>query len=107
MHVAVVTTAGRLLIFPLSELPQLNKGKGNKLIAIPKADWEANTESVSIVYCFQFGEALEIVAGKRSMLLRANIIADFCGKRAQRGRMLPRGYRRVDIVRTSVEKSSG
>ena len=99
IHVAVATNLGRLLIFPLTDLPQLTKGKGNKLIAIPKADLSAGTEFVVCVHCFGEADILEVVSGKRSMVLRPDLIASFIGKRAQRGKLLPRGYRKVDQIR--------
>ncbi len=95
-RVAVVTQQGRLLIFPLTELPILSRGKGNKLIQIPAKDLAAGADKVvSIVSLPQSGQ-LRIVAGKRHVTLKQDDIDRYFGHRAQRGAALPRGFQRVD-----------
>lgn len=97
--VAVATSAGRLLVFEFSMLPELSKGKGNKIISIPKESLLNGDESVAAICCFSSGEVLELVSGKRAMIVRDDILANYMGKRAQRGKMLPRGFRKVDSLR--------
>jgi len=97
-RIAVVTNVGRLLIFAYDQLPQLTKGKGNKLIAIPKAEFEKQAEYVVAAVCFEEGDILEIYSGKRMMVLREDLISGYSGNRAQRGKFLPRGFRKVDAL---------
>jgi len=96
--IAIATNVGRLLIFDFSELPQLTKGKGNKLISIPKAAFEKEEEFVVAAICFAVDEVLEVVSGKRIMVIRGDILDGYSGSRAQRGKFLPRGFRRVDAL---------
>ena len=93
---AVVTLQGRLLIFPVAELPALARGKGNKLIQIPSADLSAGTDLVVAVLPVPENSNLRVVAGKRFLSLKAADIAHYTGTRAKRGLHLPRGFQRVD-----------
>lgn len=88
-EVAVVTDEGRLLLFPLEDVPELARGKGNKLIGI-KAD-----DSV-VDWCFvERGRTLRLISGKRHLTLKQRDLDVYRGTRAQRGKFLPRGFRRV------------
>ena len=94
--VAVVTQQGRLLIFPVLELPALSKGKGNKLIQIPLADFKAGKDTVISVCVFSEGGEIRVLAGKRHLTLKGSDIEAYSGNRAKRGSALPRGFQRVD-----------
>ena len=98
--VAAITDTGRLLIFALAELPQLNRGKGVKLINIPAARHKAGDEKLQSVAVFREGNSLRLFAGKQHMRLKPKDIDTFVGSRAQRGRALPRGYKRATAVET-------
>ena len=98
--VAAITDTGRLLIFALAELPQLNRGKGVKLINIPAARHKAGDEKLQSVAVFREGDSLRLFAGKQHMRLKPKDIDTFVGSRAQRGRALPRGYKRATGVET-------
>ena len=98
--VAAITDTGRLLIFALAELPQLNRGKGVKLINIPAARHKAGDEKLQSVAVFREGDSLRLFAGKQHMRLKPKDIDTFVGTRAQRGRALPRGYKRATGVET-------
>ncbi len=93
---AVVTLQGRLLIFPVLELPALSKGKGNKLIQIPNADLVEGQDEVIAVTVFAKEGVLKIISGKRHLSLKAADIEAYTGTRAKRGLLLPRGFQRVD-----------
>lgn len=93
---AVITQQGRLLIFPVAELPALNKGKGNKLIQIPLTDLEHKTDSVIAVTTLTENCALKVISGKQFVTFKAIDIAHYLGNRAKRGMPLPRGFQRVD-----------
>lgn len=103
-HIAVVSNVGRLLIFAYDQLPQLTKGKGNKLMSIPKAEFEQQTEYIVAAVCFAARDIVEVYSGKRVMVLREELISSYSGNRAQRGKFLPRGFRRVDALQVRIPK---
>jgi topoisomerase-4 subunit A len=86
---------GRLLVFPVADLPEMAKGKGNKLFNIPSAKAEAREELVVGLAVVTPGSRLRIVCGERAMSLSYNELSEYRGERAQRGAMLPKTYRRV------------
>ena len=91
---------GRLLVFPVADLPEIARGKGNKLINIPSAKAEAREELVVGVAVVAPGSRLKIVCGERSMSLSYNELSEYRGERAQRGALLPKTYRRVTGLET-------
>jgi topoisomerase-4 subunit A len=95
---AVVTLQGRLLIFPVAELPALAKGKGNKLIQIPSADLTTGKDYVIAAVALSENGSLKIIAGKRQLTLKGVDIEHYSGSRAKRGLALPRGFQRVDAL---------
>jgi topoisomerase-4 subunit A len=95
---AVVTLQGRLLIFPAQELPELAKGKGNKLIQIPSGDLVSGKDKVVAVVALAASDELKILSGKRHLTLKAMDIQQYTGNRANRGTALPRGFQKVDGV---------
>ncbi|MGJ0484036.1 MAG: DNA topoisomerase IV subunit A [Methylomicrobium sp.] len=97
-RLAVVTLQGRLLIFPAQELPELAKGKGNKLIQISPDDLASGKDAVVAVAALPENGQLKIIAGKRQLTLKGDDIAQFKGARAKRGLHLPRGFQRVDAL---------
>jgi topoisomerase-4 subunit A len=99
--IAVATLQGRLLIFPVAALPALTKGKGNKLIQIPTAELSAETDKVIAVAVVAEGAELKVVAGKRTLTMKATDMDSYLGVRAKRGGHLPRGFQRVDKLQGS------
>ncbi|MDP3905017.1 MAG: DNA topoisomerase IV subunit A [Methylococcaceae bacterium] len=93
---AVVTLQGRLLIFPVAELPALAKGKGNKLIQIPSADLSNGSDKVVAIIAIAAAGELKVIAGKRHIQLKGADITHYSSSRAKRGLALPRGFQRVD-----------
>src|SRR6476469_4469278 len=93
-RVVAVTTAGHLLAFAVSELPQLDRGKGNKIIEIPKA--KLGTERVIAIAVVAPGSALSVKSGNRTMTLSFKDLDAYVGHRASRGGLLPRGWQKVD-----------
>ena len=96
---------GRLLVFPVAELPELAKGRGNKLFNIPAARAEARTELVVAVAVIAPGGKLKVVCGERTMTLSWPELEDYRGERAQRGALLPKNYRRVTGL--EIEATAG
>lgn len=95
---AAITNEGRMLIFPLTALPVLPKGKGNKIIQIPPKRRQTREEFVTIMALVPEHSTMVIHAGKRFFKLTPNNLSDFFGERGRRGRKLPRGFRNVDSV---------
>jgi len=94
--VGVITSAGRLLIFTVGELPKLSKGKGVKLVNLPKAKGGAEQERAVDFAVFREGESLRITTkGGKSRVLKpgGEDFENHVGNRAQRGRFLPKNYR--------------
>ena len=94
-RIVAVTSAGHLLAFPVSELPELDKGKGNKIIEIPKA--KRGTEKVVAIAVVPAGGTLAVSSGSRTpMKLSYRDLEPYLGARGSRGGLLPRGWQRVD-----------
>ncbi len=103
--VAVVTNLGRLLIFEVGKLPRLSRGKGLKLLNIPKADYQAGAERVVDVAVFRDGESspLRVLSGKRNYTLKTADLKHYIGARAARGRLLPKGFRQVRRLQAVIK----
>ncbi len=93
-RLVIVTSAGHLLVFPVADLPELDKGKGNKIIEIPKA--KRGTEHVIAVAVVSPGTSLLVQSGARTMTLSFKELEPYLGARASRGGLLPRGWQKVD-----------
>ncbi|MCZ6828954.1 MAG: DNA topoisomerase IV subunit A [Gammaproteobacteria bacterium] len=95
-YVAAVSNEGRLLIFPLVDLPQLARGKGLKIIAIPGARVQNREEFVLGVQVLSESDSLLVYAGKRHLKLKFSELQYYRGERGRRGNKLPRGFQKVD-----------
>jgi len=93
-----ITTEGRMLVFPVKNLPVLSKGKGNKIINIPSARAKTREEYVSLLTIVPEGSSIALHAGKRKLTLKTSDIEHYRGERGRRGNKLPRGLQRVDRV---------
>ncbi|MCW8919069.1 MAG: DNA topoisomerase IV subunit A [Gammaproteobacteria bacterium] len=96
--VAAVSNDGRLLLFPLRELPQMARGKGNKIIGISAGKLMSREEFVVALAVLAPGEPLTLIAGKRHITLKAVDLEHYQGERGRRGNKLPRGFQRVDAI---------
>jgi len=94
--VVAITSGGHLLAFPLHELPELERGKGNKLIQIPPARLKSGDERVTAVACVREGGEIILYCGQRKLILNWRDLQAYVGARASRGNLLPRGLQRVD-----------
>jgi topoisomerase-4 subunit A len=99
---AAVTTEGRLLLFPVRDLPQLGKGKGNKIIGIPGERVASREEYLTDLAVLPVGATLVLQAGKRTLSLKADDLEHYKGERGRRGNKLPRGFQRVDSLLVEV-----
>jgi topoisomerase-4 subunit A len=100
--VAAVTNEGRLLVFPLADLPQLARGKGNKIIGIPSARVQSRDEFVVAVQVLGEQDVLVIYAGKRHLNLKFSELEHYRGERGRRGNKLPRGFQKVDSMQVET-----
>lgn len=101
MHVCALTNLGKLLVFPISELPELPRGKGNKLINVPTPDFKSGEEFLLGVQVVVGTQHLIVHAGQRILRLKRGDLDGYIGERARRGKSLPRGFQRVEAI--SVE----
>ncbi|MDD0844418.1 DNA topoisomerase IV subunit A [Pseudomonas sp. Gutcm_11s] len=95
---AAVTTEGRLLLFKVADLPQLGKGKGNKIIGIPGERVASREEYLTDLAVLPNGSTLVLQAGKRTLSLKPDDLEHYKGERGRRGNKLPRGFQRVDSL---------
>lgn len=96
--IMAITNEGRILVFPLKELPQLGKGKGNKIINIPSARAKTREELLAHLVVIPKGVTVTLFAGKRKLSLKPSDIDNFRGERGRRGGLLPRGLQRVTNI---------
>ena len=96
--VAAVTNEGRLLVFPLTDLPELSRGKGNKIIGIPTPRAAAREELMVGAVVLVAGNVLQITAGKRHLKLKFTDLENYRGERGRRGNKLPNGFQKVVAV---------
>jgi topoisomerase-4 subunit A len=101
--VAAVSNEGRLLVFPVVELPRLARGKGNKIINIPAARVQAREEYALGIVTLSAEQSLTVFSGKRHLTLKPSDLEHYRGERGRRGNKLPRGFQKVDRL-TVTEK---
>ncbi|MDH3811573.1 MAG: DNA topoisomerase IV subunit A [Gammaproteobacteria bacterium] len=94
--IAAISSIGRLLLFEMEELPELAKGKGNKLINIPGPKYKSGVEKMVAAAVVPEDGHLEVYTGTRKMTIKWNDLDDYYGDRALRGSMLPKGWRKVE-----------
>ena len=101
-YIAAATSDGHLLVLPAAELPQMSRGKGNKIIGIPPARLKAREEWLAALAVPGPQDRLVVHAGRRHKTMRPEEWLEYRGERGKRGRKLPRGYQKVD--RLEVER---
>ena len=89
-HLAVLSSAGRLLVLDLEELPSLNKGKGNKLIQLDAKDQIISMTTLGL------NEIIQLLAGQQQLKLKGDDLQKYIGKRGTKGQLLPRGYQKAN-----------
>ena len=96
--IAVVNNQGRLLVYPLSEVPELAKGKGNKLFGISSKKFNAGEEELIAAVVISDQMILKIDTENRTMSLKAKDLEPYLSERGKRGTLLPKGWRSVKRV---------
>jgi len=94
----VVSNEGRMLVFAIGELPELARGKGNKIINIPAARVQAREEFVVALDVISEKQSVKVVSGKRHLSMKFKDLEHYMGERGRRGNKLPRGFQKVDRV---------
>lgn len=93
-----ITTAGRMLMFPVADLPQLSKGKGNKIVSIPATQAAAGDDKLAWLLVLPPQASVTLHVGKRKLKLRPEDLQKFRAERGRKGTQLPRGLQRIDRV---------
>lgn len=94
--IAVISNVGHLLVFPVTDLPRLARGKGNKLMHIPSEKLASRTEYCVAMAILGEKSSLTLYAGQRHLNLKPQDWVHFKGERGRRGSLLPRGFRNID-----------
>lgn len=94
-----------MLCFPVSELPVLTRGKGNKIIGIPSGRVADRLEFVQSMAVIASDGALTVYSGKRHVTLKAADLVHYSGERGRRGNKLPRGFQNVDRIEPATQIS--
>lgn len=95
-HVVVAANDGRLLVFPVKELPELPRGKGNQMLSIPSAKAKSREEFMVDMVLMTPTDQLLVYSGKRHLSLKFGDLQHYLGERGRRGNKLPRGFQNVD-----------
>ena len=95
---AVISNQGRMLLFKLSDMPKLSKGKGNRMISISLDKLESRDEFVVHVCLLNEKDSLRVIAGKRQLTIKPEDLETYIGERGRRGIKLPRGLQRVSSI---------
>ncbi|GAB2950762.1 DNA topoisomerase IV subunit A [Hafnia psychrotolerans] len=95
-----ITAAGRMLLFPVADLPQLSKGKGNKIVSIPSAQAASGEDKLVWLRVLPPQTSLTLYVGKRKLTLRPEELQKFRAERGRKGTLLPRGLQRIDRIET-------
>lgn len=101
-RVVAISNEGRMLAFDVASLPQMAKGKGNKMISIPSARAADREELVVALACVQPDDLLLAHAGKRFISFAAKELEEYVGERGRRGLKLPRGLQRIDSLEVKI-----
>jgi topoisomerase-4 subunit A len=94
--IAVVSNEGRMLVFPIDEMPRLTRGKGSKMINISSSRLQAREEFVVDYALIVKDTTLVVHSGKRYLSLKNKDLDYYCDDRGRKGHKLPRGFQRVD-----------
>ena len=90
------SSEGKMLVFPVADLPELPRGKGNKIFGLSSKKVEAREEYLAAIAVVAPDQNLIVRSGERKMTLKFSDLKDYRGERAQRGAVLPRGWRKVE-----------
>jgi len=92
--VAAVSSEGKLLAFPVGAVPEMPRGKGNKLYDIPGKKAAARQELMTALAVVPPNASLVLWAGEQQKQIDWRDLQAYVGQRAQRGTVLKRGWPR-------------
>jgi topoisomerase-4 subunit A len=95
---AALNSEGRLLTFPVVDLPEMPRGKGNKVFGVSTKKSLVEPETLLAIAAVVPGQTLRLLAGERHMGLTYKELGDYRGERGQRGAVLPRGWRKAEAL---------
>ncbi len=102
--IVAISSEGHMIVTELSELPQMSKGKGNKIINVPSAKLKDGEEWVCAIDLIQDGEKLVVNAGKKHKTMSRGEVDEHYAERGKRGLKLPRGYQKVDSIEVQIKQ---
>ncbi len=97
-RLVAITNDGHMLVFAVSELPAMSRGKGNKIIGIPAKKAASREEFVVALACVSPGGVLRAWSGKRYLNLKSADLDAYAGERGRRGHKLPRGFQKIERI---------
>ena len=97
-RLVAITNDGHMLVFAVSQLPAMSRGKGNKIIGIPAKKASSREEFVVALACVSPGGVLRAWSGKRYINLKSSDLDAYAGERGRRGNKLPRGFQKINRV---------
>ena len=103
-HIAAVSNEGRMLVFPIADIPELSRGKGNKIINIPGSRLQSREEFVVDYAVVSENDSLVVHSGKRYLVMKPKDLEHYRGERGRRGHKLPRGFQKVDRLDVDAGK---
>jgi topoisomerase-4 subunit A len=103
--IAALSNIGKLLVFEAEELPELAKGKGNKIIGIPTKKYKEGEERLVAVAVIPEEGNLQVFSGSRRMTIKWDDLDDYYYERGRRGNLLPRGWRKADRLAAEEEET--
>jgi len=103
-HIAAVSNEGRMLVFPITDIPELSRGKGNKIINIPGSRLQSREEFVVDYAVVSENDSLVVHSGKRYLVMKPKDLEHYRGERGRRGHKLPRGFQKVDRLDVDAGK---
>src|SRR6184192_4057518 len=106
--VAVVSSEGKLLAFPVGEVPEMPRGKGKKLYDIPGKKARARTELMTAAAVVPPNASLVLWSGETGKVIEWRDLQAYVGERAQRGTVLKRGWpRNIDRMEARLPAQDG
>ena len=91
-----ISNEARMLIFPVSLLPVLPRGKGNKIMQILLN----KNESLSFLEILPTNHNLILHSATKRLTLRPDDLGSYLGDRGRRGQKLPKGFKKIERLET-------
>lgn len=98
----LATAQGRLLIFPLKDVPILQKGKGNKLIQIKKEEWQKGADALKKTLLISQEQSIEVSNTKKTKTMTPDNLTAFTAERAKRGTLLPKDLQKYTDIQVKL-----